>query len=183
MKISNSQKKNNSHGFTLIEMMVVLTILAIFGSIAAPSFSSLVRSNRISGKTNNLSSAIRTAKSESIKQGKNFTLCASTDYEKCSNSNEWNTGWIIFPDEENKKEPTKSSEIILIQKSFAENDQISSNNSSISINHEGFAFNLPTAGHIKFTFKTSPNDESAQRCLTINQSGTPAITKKGADCV
>ncbi|WP_368923646.1 GspH/FimT family pseudopilin [Comamonas aquatica] len=169
-------------GFTLVEILIVLTILGIFSSLAAPSISSMIRSNRIAGKANIISSSIKVAKSESIKQGKIFTLCPTINFSTCADSNEWNTGWILFSDDDNNKEPNNPTEIILIQNSLGLEDTITSNKKTVSINHEGFVFDLPAIGQTIFTIKSSSSDNSTQRCVLINQSGSALIKEKGSDC-
>ncbi len=89
--------KNNS-GFTLIEMMVTVAIVGIFASIALPSFSNLIESNRISTATNELVSNLLLTRSEALKRSNTVTLCPSTNQTNCSASSDYSTGWIIFLD-------------------------------------------------------------------------------------
>lgn len=77
-------------GFTLIELMVTLTVMAIVLSLAAPSFASLLASNRISTQTNELIGALNLARSEAVRRGQPVTLLAGdANYSK---------GWSVFPD-------------------------------------------------------------------------------------
>jgi prepilin-type N-terminal cleavage/methylation domain-containing protein len=55
-------------GFTLIELITVISLIAIASVWAAPSMASLIRSNRASGEINQIGAAIRYSKSEAIKQ-------------------------------------------------------------------------------------------------------------------
>lgn len=93
--------KNNS-GFTLIEIMVAVAIVGIFASIALPSFSKLIESNRINTATNELISNLMLTKSEALKRRNTVTLCPSTTQNSatpsCSGSSDYSTGWIVFLD-------------------------------------------------------------------------------------
>ncbi len=69
--------RNRTAGFTLIELMVTMVILALVATIAIPGFGRLIDNNRLVSGTNLLVSSIKLARSEAIKRGENVTL--STD--------------------------------------------------------------------------------------------------------
>jgi type IV fimbrial biogenesis protein FimT len=81
-----------SRGFTLIELMVTLTVLAILLSIAAPSFSNLMAANRMSTQTNEFITALNLARSEAVRRGQPVAL------RSVGNDNNFSTGWKIFTD-------------------------------------------------------------------------------------
>jgi type IV fimbrial biogenesis protein FimT len=81
-------------GFTLIELMVTLSIAAILMAIAAPSFVEMTRRNRIVTYTNTFMGSLSYARSEAIRRGSPISVCHSNDGLSCSGS--WNDGWIIF---------------------------------------------------------------------------------------
>jgi type IV fimbrial biogenesis protein FimT len=86
-------------GFTLIELMVTLTLVAILSMLAVPSFNQIIQSTRLSSTTNELYTSFVQAKSEAVRRGKRVTVCASADGTTCSgNVAGWNTGWITFVD-------------------------------------------------------------------------------------
>lgn len=74
-------------GFTLIEMMVTVAILAIILGIGVPSFQTLIERNRVSAASNKLFTALTTARSEAIRRGQNITLNRTGD--------SWTGGWSI----------------------------------------------------------------------------------------
>lgn len=79
-----------TRGFTLIELMVTLSVMAIVLSLALPSFASLLASNRISTQTNELIGALNLARSEAVRRAQPVTLLASDA--------NYSQGWTVFPD-------------------------------------------------------------------------------------
>ena len=65
---------HKAHGFTLVELMVALQIVAILATLAAPSFFRLIVSTRMSGNVNAFLADMRYARSESIRRGGGVTL-------------------------------------------------------------------------------------------------------------
>ena len=56
----------NSSGFTLIELMVTIAVLAILVSIAAPSISTQLANQRVKSTTSTIANALKEAKVESV---------------------------------------------------------------------------------------------------------------------
>ena len=63
-----------SSGFTLIELMVTIAVLAIIVGIAAPSISTQLANQRVKSTTATLANALKEAKAESIIRRQNLTL-------------------------------------------------------------------------------------------------------------
>tara|TARA_R110001606_G_C15037175_1_gene611750 strand:- start:71 stop:571 length:501 start_codon:yes stop_codon:yes gene_type:complete len=76
--------KNVSSGFTLIELMVTIAVLAIIVGIAAPSISTQLANQRVKSTTATLVNALKEAKAESIIRRQNVSVIydASTTPKK-----------------------------------------------------------------------------------------------------
>lgn len=85
-------------GFTLIELMVTLAVLAIVFAIAAPSFTTMINNNRSAALGEELVTALNYARSEAVKRGSRVSVCASSDGATCSGAATWIQGWIVFTD-------------------------------------------------------------------------------------
>lgn len=85
-------------GFTLVELAVTVAVLAILCAMAVPSFTGLVRSNRLSGTANDLIVAFQTARSEAIKLNGSVSLCRSDDGTTCTSGSAWTSVAIVDRD-------------------------------------------------------------------------------------
>lgn len=87
-------------GFTLVELIVTLALIAVLLGIAIPAFSGLVRENRLTTATNRLVRVISLARSAAIKHGQSVTVCQSHDQWSCdaSAAGNWSAGWLMFTD-------------------------------------------------------------------------------------
>lgn len=90
---------NRCGGFTLIELMVTLAVVAIVLTIGIPSFRELILNNRMVTQTNDLLGALALTRSEAIKRGVRVVMCRSAGSDCATDSTSvWEAGWIIFAD-------------------------------------------------------------------------------------
>ncbi|MCC5826462.1 GspH/FimT family pseudopilin [Alkalimonas sp.] len=84
-------------GFTLIELMVTVAVMAIVLTVAIPSFTNLINGNRLTSQANELLSALSYARSEAIRRNADVIFCHSQDGTSCSApaGGNWQ-GWILF---------------------------------------------------------------------------------------
>lgn len=84
-------------GFTLVELMIVIVVLAIILTLGVPSFRSIIQNNRATTAANDLVAALQTARSEALKLRADVTVCPSAGGAACAaaGSRDWSVGWII----------------------------------------------------------------------------------------
>ena len=85
-------------GFTIIELLVVVVIIAILVAIAAPSLRTMIINNQIRSATADLLSDIAVARSEASRRSQRVVLCASSNQSTCDSPPSWGSGWIAFVD-------------------------------------------------------------------------------------
>lgn len=82
-----------NQGFTFIEVMVVLAIIVIAASIAAPSMQTILAGNRLISVSNTLVGAMRYARSEAVTANQSVFVCSSADQASCGGS--WANGAVV----------------------------------------------------------------------------------------
>lgn len=96
------QTLQHALGFTAIELLIVITILAVLTALAGPSFGPLIERWRTNQAVNNMTSTLYAARSEAIKRGGKVSvrkIANGTDgCTSASTNQEWSCGWAIFVD-------------------------------------------------------------------------------------
>jgi type IV fimbrial biogenesis protein FimT len=185
MEIPNHRCKKVK-GFTLIELMVTITLLAVLMAIAVPSFQRLIASQRLTAATNELYISLLQARSDAMRQGKRMTVCRSSNGTSCTTTaGTWTAGWMTFVD------PTRASAspsvdanetITFVVQGVNQSLIINGNMSYVSFNAEGQSVPLPGSVFNNGTMRvcnTSPalTDDTRARDLRFTPSGRIVIEK------
>ncbi|RRV28530.1 prepilin-type N-terminal cleavage/methylation domain-containing protein, partial [Stutzerimonas stutzeri] len=67
-------RSNSAAGFSLIELLIVLILLSIMASVAMPSFTNLIQSNRVQSASDELYGLMQYAKNEAVMRNRVVTL-------------------------------------------------------------------------------------------------------------
>src|SRR5882757_9820117 len=107
-------------GYTLIELLMTMSVAAIVAMIGVPSFRYVTNSNRIAGEINGLVGDLQLARAEAIKEGRNVTVCISTTGTGCSTATNafWQSGWMVFSDPTNVGTYDSGETILRVQSTF-----------------------------------------------------------------
>lgn len=98
-------------GFTLIELVVALTVIAIMLVLAVPSFTTTINTNRLAALSNDVIASMQTARMEAIRRGVRVVACRSDNGTSCSAGARW-TGWIVFVDPDRNNAPNAAADIL-----------------------------------------------------------------------
>jgi type IV fimbrial biogenesis protein FimT len=176
---------HRARGFTLTELLIVITIAAILSAIGIPSYRTITDSARIAGEINGLLGDLLLGRSEAIKQGWPVTVCISPDGAACATTGlTWQSGWIVFVDKNNDQTVNGGEAPMKVQSTFSGTDTfVSDNTRTITFNREGYAELKPGGGATASTLITlhsaSPTITST-RCLAINHLGRMVVQRAGA---
>lgn len=89
-------------GFTLVEMLIVLVVLAILLLVAAPGFQALIRNNRMVSEVYALRAALNNARSEALSRRRDVTVCPIDASGTCDPGNDWTLGFKSYVTDPNE---------------------------------------------------------------------------------
>jgi type IV fimbrial biogenesis protein FimT len=155
--------KQRSSGFTILEIMIVLTIAGILAAIAMPSFDNQIRLQRLKGASTELYLSLMFARSEAIKRN------AKIDVRR--NAAGWMEGWYVRIQDtgEDLRVNEKLNNITL---KCNINSDPAADTCPLRVTFEGSG--RPTS-IIEFRLYDDDRTEIQARCVTMSMSGRPAV--------
>ena len=88
--------KQPNSAFTLIELLISISIIAITLNLALPSFSEILDRSKVSANFQRLTQTLQSSRLKAINSNNKVTLCPIDNSLICSNN--WSTGYMSFVD-------------------------------------------------------------------------------------
>ncbi len=157
------------HGLTLLELLIVLSIVALLIGQALPSFADSVQRKRANLTMKNLNQLITAARSTAVSSGSMVTLCRSRNGVECGGR--WSDGVMIFIDTDGDRKIDLGQQVLryrrlenaggdLYWRSFG-------NRQYLQFTARGFTNNQ----NGNFTYCPESGDRRFARQLIVNRSG------------
>lgn len=90
------QAAGRVRGFTLIELMVGIVVLAILAGLALPNFRNFSRRSMVTAQANAVLADLQYARSDAITRRVVTMMCASTSGSACLSANTFESGWAVY---------------------------------------------------------------------------------------
>lgn len=94
----NKPSRLTIHGFTLVELMVTISIMAIIAGIAVPSYRNLIENTELRTASQAFYGSLVLARSEAVKNNQPTAMCKSSNGSSCAGSGNWDAGWLVYID-------------------------------------------------------------------------------------
>lgn len=127
-------------GFTLIELMVTLSVLAILLTIGIPSLQMFIQNSRLQSQSASLMGDLNYARAEAVRLGSPVAVCASADGATCSGALTWETGWVVFNDINNPpNNVVDAGELLRAAPALGGGNTMRSGRALVRFNAQGFS--------------------------------------------
>ncbi len=174
-----------SLGYTVIELMTVVAIIAITLTIGLPSFLDVIRTSQMSTRTNDLLAAVALARSEAMRRNREARICARATDTTCAgggNAAAWSQGWIVWADANDDGTLDAPGEIVRIA-GPAPNIAVTGTLTEIRFDRRGLAVQLPAAvadRRLEMSHTACAPGKPLRRGLQFSTLGRLTATKE--DC-
>ncbi|CAM3586651.1 GspH/FimT family pseudopilin [Parendozoicomonas haliclonae] len=148
-------KELKEQGFTLVELMVTLAVLAILVAVALPDFSDTMDRNDVANQSNRITGLLSLARNEAITRNTDVTLCpANATLDNCLGANNYSNGILIME---------VGGPVIQVYDSIPDNVNLAG--AQVTFTRDG----LITSGSVNFTVSTSATNTNTITVSPIGQ--------------
>ena len=181
--MSTQTPRTSRSGFTTIELMLAVAVVAILVAVAAPGLQDFIQNMRLTGQANDLLTDLMLARSEATKRDVSVSVCATkkvTDAkgvatEECTDANKWEDGWMVVIDANADGEKDSGTNAVKVSASHGSTSSIK----NATKGPKGAIVFTPTgfnsSGESVFTICDS---RKVGRTITVVPSGRSSVSKQ-----
>ncbi len=175
MVMGGLKKSCGAKGFTLIELMITISIAGIVMSVGVPSFSQAIKSSRLTSNANALIVSLNFARSEAVKRKVKVFV-----RRKGSTSQHWDNGWDIFIDlNANQVFNDGTDTLLRTFSAISEGYTLRTGGNYadwIAYLPTGFNDGSGSANHDSFGLCAETGDTENSRKISVNKIGRPRVS-------
>ncbi len=108
-------RKSAHSGFTLIEILLVVSLLSLLAALALPSFGTMIRNARTQSSSNLLTSHFALARMAAVKHNALVSVCPLAQEGICSTNSDWSRGWMVFLDPDGNRKPDALRQVLQVE--------------------------------------------------------------------
>lgn len=164
-------------GFSLIELLVAMTIMAVLLAIAIPSYNSLILNTTAGQYAGSVADSALLARGEAIRRNAAVTVCVSADAASCTTGG-WEQGWIVScktTDQVNCDSAGASTLVMQIQGAAKSGWKITEASGLSQLNFDPSGTGATSASMT--VCRATPTVGPQQRQVRVSATGRPSVTK------
>lgn len=119
---SSTNNNSNIRAFTLIELIVSISITSILAAIAIPNFSEFIVQLRVDNEISSLHRMLLITRNSAINSGQKAIICPLDDTQQCTT--QWQNELSVFIDVNDNKKFDANENIISIRAEINTNDKL-----------------------------------------------------------
>ena len=176
-------QERRQRGYTILELMMTIAVIAVIAGFAVPSFLSTMNANRIVTDNNELISTLAFARSEAIKRGQRVTLCPTADQAACATTGGWEQGWMAFLDPSGFGTVDAGEEVLRVWDGLERTTVRAAGSFATSVSFVGSGETRATPTNAdSFYVCGSDGDTATARTINVGLLGHPSTQKGAAAC-
>jgi type IV fimbrial biogenesis protein FimT len=171
-------------GFTLIELMVTVAVLAVLMMIAVPSFVTFIQNARLSSQSSDLTTALMYARSEAVARNRPVSVCAVPSSFSiancptptnpaaapgancaCSGVTSWEPGYAVFVDANSNGTIDTGDTVLRAYQTLAGNNTLRGPNAFVTFTGNGYSSGF--SGNMRLCDSRGTNN--SRRIVLTNQ--------------
>ena len=150
--------QRRARGFTVVEALTVLAVVAVLAAIAMPSLANVLAGQRLRAAGTDLMSSLLLARSEAIKRNAQVVVAPRS-------AGDWKTGWRVATVNTDEQVDRKEPLGLRVDVALAPATLVYERNGRLGV-----------VGVTQFEFRDSESQPGVQaRCVLIDPSGLPRL--------
>ena len=176
------EARRRGAGFSLVEMLVTLLIVAVLLGAAVPGLFNLVEQNRLQTTATRFMNTLMSARSEALKRNQQVVICRSTNGTDCATTGNWEDGWMTYADLDADGAKDAAEPIIAVHQRLAKADTLRvaapALQDDIAYGSDGTA-SAPGV----FVVCNREQDTTLAREIELSVTGRPYIRRTTSNCL
>ena len=158
----NRPAPRGAAGFTLVELMITVAVMAILAAIATPAMQGLLNGNRLNGAAGELTAAMQLARSEAVRRNVRVRVCGSSDGSTCAGGTSWSQ--VIV------RQPNGTVDDPAVVRSFQPSG-------SLQVSGPGNPIEFRPSGLLDSQQQLEVTMADQKRCVFVRVSGVVSVSK------